>query len=282
MNEIVSSLLLIRDLTTVRNILGSLLALSSSDCYLDVLNELAARANLGAIRLVNLIEEQDLVVCINSMCVVLQLCAFQDCRDIFAMRNIQSQLAPLSQSTPNYRRPVYERAVLITAALCRQEEWRVFDPETMPDIFAQVDFVRQAVYLDILRTMKRPPLDVADDLTMADLAVMPVDEIATMEMSKTAEDVGAKALADFFSHPHDDKFFPSLPWEESVSGCVALWGLSMHPGTVNNMFSQGMVWYLGQCIFTARFLFMGPEMSERKLVSALQCAALYDTRGRQT
>lgn len=273
MQEITSALVRTHDIPTMRNILAAVLALACSECYKCILTTLVKTASMGVLRLVDLLEEPDQVLCVTSMCILNQLATYAEARVALIEGGIAQQLHSLSLSTAHYGRPAYQRAVYITATLCRQEEWRSYDPEIMPDFFGQVDIVRLSVYMDLLRTMTRPPLEIADDLSMADLAVMPIDESATLQMSKCAADVGAKALADFFSHPDDDKFFISLPWEESVGACVVLRGLSMHAPTVHKMFSQGLVYFLGQCVFVSRFLFLGAPLSEPKMVLVLNGVA---------
>ena len=74
--------------------------------------------------------------------------------------------------------------------------------------------------------------------------MLPIDEAAALGLSQTCETVTIRALANFVCRPEHRDYFESLPWDESVAGCCVLEALTLHRGTVENIFSAGAVAYL--------------------------------------
>ena len=52
--------------------------------------------------------------------------------------------------------------------------------------------------------------------------MLPMHKDSATELSIIAEELGAKAIADFVSHPHDGDHFVHIGWEEAVAGCEIL------------------------------------------------------------
>lgn len=68
--------------------------------------------------------------------------------------------------------------------------------------------LRGLVLRDLVRTMKSPKNEHCDDLTLADLNVLRIDFKDSLDMSKMAEIVGSRSLADFVCHPDDEVILP--------------------------------------------------------------------------
>ena len=130
--------------------------------------------------------------------------------------------------------------------------------------------MRQAVYLDLLKTSRNIPAAAAAKVTIADLIVLPADEQACKDMSIAAEMVGAKDLADFLVHPGDKQHTDRLPADEAVAGCVILEALCIHRPAAASLFNADTVIYLGRCLFILRWMFSGAPMSERQLMVTFQ------------
>ena len=162
---------------------------------------------------------------------------------------LPQHLAPYTKKRKSYTRPSYVRGILINAALLRQHNWRSYDPERVPGIFSNTSYLRLAVYLDLMRTIKRPEHDIADGLTIADLTLYPVIPEANEDLSRAAEVTGAREICDFMTHPGENMYIEHLEWEEAVAGCEILEGLCTHRGTCENLFSEHTIYYLVRCLF---------------------------------
>ena len=64
---------------------------------------------------------------------------------------------------------------------------------------------------------------VSEHLTIADLAILPVHTQNSIDLSVIAEELGARAIADFISQsPEDQNFFVNVGWDKAVAGCQIL------------------------------------------------------------
>ena len=220
-------------MSVLHAMLKAVLALACSECIVTVLAELLRGGGKIMIKLVELLDEQNLGAASLALSILLQVCTTDAGRSALIASNISRYLLPMAKSTAHYNRHPYQRAVLVMAALCRQQDWRAYDPDNLPQDFifrCSEVFIREQVLFDLMRTMKRPPLDAADSMTITDLVLIHFNESIADAMSKEVEDVGAIELMDFISHPGDMKYFSSMAWPESsaccqVCGCVCVCGL---------------------------------------------------------
>lgn len=248
-SQLFDSILSTKHLNTMRSLLNTVLTISSSQCLDCVATELCMYGGRSMIRIIELLEEQDEVINSMALSIFLQVCTTEIGRNKLIKCNISKYISPLTKKTKNYNRKPYQRSIFIIAALCRQEDWYAYDSQELPKVFDE-DFaiMRAMVIYDILRTMKQPKLNLAENLTVADLTVLPVNKELSLAMSKTAEVFVTRDLADFLTHPNDEKYFESLPLDESAAVCIALEGLSMHLGT----FNYSVVFY---CLYSNSYLF---------------------------
>jgi len=263
-----------RHLVAMRSLLMLLFSIACSEGHGPVLFELVAMSGAAMIRVLELIEEQDVSTSTLALCLFLQIATLQEARETLLVSNISVNMAPFIRctSTTIFSSRPYLRAILITSALLRQHEWRAYDPEELPAFLADSETIRKAVYLDLLKTIKQPSLIISNDLSISDLVVMPnADPNSSLEMSKAAEAIGGQELADFLTHPGDAKHAENLVWEEAVAGCVILEALTKHPGTAENLLASvySVGFYLGKCIFISRFMFIGKPPSDRRLLVIL-------------
>ena len=102
-------------------------------------------------------------------------------------------------------------------------------------------------------------------MTIADLTVLPMDPMASLEASKAAEAIGVREIANYLCRPGIDGYFASLPWDESAGSCCILEALTSHPGSAENVFSPGVFFFLTQCIFLCKVMLEGPSLNTKQL-----------------
>ena len=253
-------------LNTVRLCLRILCALSGSECHRAVLSEACLEGGANLKRIVDLLEDQDVTVNSLSLTLLLQLNCVDYGRHKLMFVNIPSMIYVAIKPRDNFMNGPYLRSLLATASCLRQHKWRAYEPMLHPLRMTDLDCVRNAIYVDLLKTItSAAELDGSDTLSIADLIVLPIDWNASHELSIVAESIGALELSYWMVQPSDKDYFSRLPWDEGVAGCVILDVLSSHGGTLENMYSVRMANYLGQCLHLSRFLF-GPkkEVTERQ------------------
>jgi len=157
----------------------------------------------------------------------------------------------------------------------RQFTFRAHNPESFPERYANLQIMRTNTYVDLLRSTRPSPeaqidartvtdanghtskvvytaaqleeeLEKIENLGISDMCVMPEDTAACLELSITAEAIGAKEIGEFLVRPGLVQYVDELPWEEAVAGCVALDCLCRHPPTASSAFSDSVVYYLGR------------------------------------
>lgn len=268
-----TSLLEIHQIAIVRYLLRAYYALCCSECFEVCLEETVSGGERLLIRLVEFLEEDDLVISTLSMCILIQLCTQDAGRSALYTSNAPRLLAKFSLSTPNYGRLPYLRSLLVSYALCRVTDWPYYEPLDTPIQLADGEFLRKSIIIDLLRTIKNVKVDKIDSEVIRDLVVRPMDFTLAHEMSVQAEAMNPRDLSDFMSHPHDVCYFQAIPWEESCASCEILEALSMHPGTGRSMFTAGTIRFLGQCLFQSKFQFLGNPMKEDLIIIILNGVA---------
>ena len=180
-----------------------------------------ATAGTGLIRLIHLLEEEDNTVSGLALAILLQICTVNSGREaLISACNVPRLLAPLldcnvqhvqyGQSNVQYGQKSHLRAVLFASALCRQQEYWSMDMVDCTPYLTQsksnpIENVLQRLILqDIVRTMKSPVNEHCNNLTLGDLNVLPINKECSLEMSKMAECVGARSIADFACHPDEE------------------------------------------------------------------------------
>lgn len=257
-----------RHLHAMRSLLLCLFSLACSECHKPLLLDLVADSGRAMAHVLELLNERDASTSSLAMCLMLQLATLGMGRDTLITSEVGPMLARLTRrpADGNFTRRPYQRAILITASMLRQRDWRAYDPEDLPSFLTDSENVRRAVYLDLLKTIKQPPLADADALTISDLCVLPANPEATLDMSRVAEDLNPRDVADFLVRPGSPKYIESLAWEEATGGCIFLWGLTRSCGTAEHLVSQPIIYYLGQYMYISRYVLEQAKLSNNEVL----------------
>jgi len=254
------------NLNAVRICLRILSCLAGSDCHRMVLMEACLEGGKNLMRLIELLEESDSTVHSLSMTVLLQLNCVDYGRHKLMLVNLPQMISAGIKPRENCMYGPFLRSLLVTASCLRQNNWRFYEPTSYPLHISNSANVRQAIYLDLLKTITKSAEDIdSDRFTIADLVVLPIHWSSAHGLSVVAESIGARELAYWLTRPFDNDFFSRLPLEEGVAGCVIIDALSSCVATLENLYSTKIANYLGQCLHLSRFLFSPKKpLSERQ------------------
>jgi len=254
------------NLNAVRICLRILCSLAGSDCHRMVLMEACLEGGTNLNRLIELLEESDSTVHSLSLTVLLQLNCVDYGRHKLMFVNLPQMISAAIKPRENCMHGPFLRSLFATASCLRQSNWRFYEPTSYPLHVSNSDHVREAIYLDLLKTITNSAENIdSDRFTIADLVVLPIDWTSAHKLSVIAESVGARELAYWLAHPFDNDYFSRLPWEEGIAGCIILDALSSNIGTLENLYSTKIANYLGQCLHLSRFLFSAKKaMGERQ------------------
>ena len=274
LNPLMNFLKTVTNLHITRGSLRVLYNLACSDCFNAVLGEVVACGGKNLLCIVELLEEADSTISSLALGLLLQLCTQQPGRDGLLASYYASVLVPRAKCSSVYTRRPYLRAVLATVSAMRHGDRRSYNPVEMPFLLADAESVRKLVYLDLLKSLKHPPLEEADALSIADLVVRPFNKVLSLKVAQNASQLGSegvKNVCDFLCHPTEDQFFASLPWDESGAGCVILDGLSRHQETCRMIVSSSTIRYLSHCLYWGRMVIKdGPPLADARLLILLK------------
>ena len=266
-NALTHVLLRCQHLYCMRSVLLCMYTIACSESHGPVLFEFVFDAGRLMQRILSLIEEEDLTIATLATCTFLQLATLEGGRDTMMCNFMPKYLGPYTPCTPPYyERKSYMRAIHINVALLRQYEWRAHDPETAPHQFSSMTYMRTSIYLDLLKTTRRPPLEHADALSISDLLVLPEHTENCMDFSIAAEMLGARDIAEFLVRPGHVQYVDELPFEEAVAGCVIIDALTRNRPTAASVFNPAVAYYLCRCLFILRWMFASSSMSTKQLL----------------
>lgn len=263
--------------------LQALFALAATDCYMELLEQVIAHSGLCFHYIVNLMLREDEVVSTLAMTILLQLCTRANGRNALIHTNAEYHIAPLIPTVDHqYKRVPYCRSMLIVAALIRQHEWQPYEPEYFVETAMTEPQMRRLLFLDLMKTIKIVDFEDSetfDSITLQELVLLPFTDDSTLEqMSKQARVINAaRQLSDFLCHPGELSFFESMPWEESAATCQILQALSQSPETSLELFSEGLVNFLGQCLYVSKHAFIGKSivgMNIQVVLAAVTAASI--------
>lgn len=297
---------LLRELSTMISCTNvSELLIRALRCQLTILcteahdravSEITALQGVQMIRLVELVHHNNIEVGTLALAVFMQICTEHRSRQQLQRVKIESLLDVRDKYYTSagmvYPFPALHRNIALTGALCRQFNWRYYDPQVVHPIMLGVlafndnqtmsrtpgpfplnkDAVRQMLYLDLLRTMRTT--DVIDDeraeqLSIADWVILTNNEPICLGMSKAAAVFGAKALVDFICHPTDANYYESLPLHESAATCVLLEGLSTDIASAALSYSVGTINFMSKYVYLCKYLFLGKRMMNSQIMVIL-------------
>lgn len=258
--------------------------------------EITALQGVLMIRLVDLVHHNNIEVGTLALAIFMQICTEQRSRQQLQRVKIERLLEVRDKYYTStgmvYAFPALHRNIALTAALCRQFNWRAYDPQVIHPVLLGLlpfnenqsvarpveplvlnqDAVRQMVYLDLLRTMRttdRIDDERAEQLSVADWAILPNNEPICLGMSKAAAVYGAKALVDFICHPTEANYYEALPLHESAASCVLLEGLSSDIATAALSYSTGTIIFMSKYIYLCKYLFLGKRMLNSQILVIL-------------
>ena len=247
--------------------LQALFALSCSDCYMELLEEVIAHSGLCFHHIVNLLLHSDATVSTLAMSLLLQLCTRANGRDALVHTNAEFHLAPLIPTVAHkYKRVPYCRSMFVVAAMIRQHEWQPYEPEYFAATAMTEPQMRRLLFADLMKTIKIVDFEDSasfNELTLQELVMLPFTTDDVLDrMSRQARAISAATqLSDFLCHPGELSYFESMPWEESAAACQILQALSQCPQTALDLFSEGLVNFLGQCLYVAKHGFLGKSIA---------------------
>jgi hypothetical protein len=275
-------------------------ALLCSEAHDPAVTEITALQGILIVRIVDLVHHKNIEVGTLALCICLQMCSEQRSRKQLARIQVEKLLTRredyYTSAGMMHQHPALHRNIAFTAALCRQFNWRYYDPTVhhavvlgfLPfndnqsatskaaadaaPIKMDIDAVRHLLYLDLLRTMRTTDLvtdERAEQQDLADWVILPNDEKLCLGMSTAAGLYGAKALVDFLCHPGDANYYEALPLEQSAATCVVLEGLSANIDTAFLSFSAGTISFMAKYIYLCKYLFLGKRMVNSQILVIL-------------
>jgi len=254
----------------LRVLLKCLFTLLCCECYSVVIREIISFGARGLYRLIELLEENDKVISGYSLSIILQICTLQSGREALSQAGNVGKCLKQLLDYNDYENNGFQRGVLVSAALCRQQEMWALDSYDISMLtgkrMASEDALKRLVLTDLLLTMKGSEDTQHEDLALVDLNILPVDHNRTLQMSIMVESLQAREIINYVCRPCDENYFQALPWDESIAGCVVLEGFTSHKDTIEKIFSPGVIHYLGKCLRLVKVLFLGPPMSDRRTV----------------
>ena len=261
--------------------------------------EITALQGVLMIRLGELVHHQSIEVGTLALSIFLQACCEHRSRQQMSRIKVERLLLARSKFILKgemvYAMPGLHRNIAFTAALCRQFNWRFYDPQVFHNVLLGVlpfnenaslsatnskpalyvhspDSVRQILLLDLLRTM-RTSNDLTDEqaeqLSVADWVILVNNEPQCLGLSKAAAVYGAKALVDFIVHPNEVNYYETLPLHESSATCVILEGLSTDNDTAALSYSVGVINFMAKYLYLCKYLFLGKRMLNSQILVLL-------------
>eukprot|EP01034_Spumella_vulgaris_P029563 gene29563-36632_t len=270
LKELCTMILQTNHAAVLTQLLQCLFTMLCSHSHNSVTTEITALSGVLIIRLTELLHAKDVTIGTLALSIYLQLCVSGPSRKSLMIVHVPKYLVPLNTITTDYSKKYHQRSILAAAALCRQSEWRYYDPQVLPAYLMGGDgVVRKALYLEILKTMKGVPVELADGLSIADLVVLPTHERRALGMSKAFGTVGAKFVVEFVCHPDQDTYYETLPLDECAATCTILEGMAAHPDTARQVFSGGMVRFIARFTYLCKYLFLGRAMADAQIMVLL-------------
>ena len=257
-------------------LLFTLFTLLCGHAHNNTVGEVTAMAGELMIYLVKLLHDSDENISNISLCIFLQICTLDSSRQSLLIAHFQQYITPLNTfyaTKMNYDKHIYQRSLLISIAMTRQLDWRFYDPQELPIFMLNNgnkkeynDTVRQAIYLNILKTMKRPDLSLSENFQISDLVILPTNESDALGMSKSSLNLSVRDIIAFFCHPEDMNYSEKLPLEESSATCTVFEGYSSYQETALLMYSPSIINFIGKYLYLCKYLFLGKPMLDAQIM----------------
>lgn len=272
--------------------------------------EITALQGTLMIKLAQLIHHINIEVGTLALCIFMQICAEHRSRQQLTRVVIQKQLHGIQSmygvnsngvSSMLYTHPGLHRSVCLCAALCRQFNWRSYEPAVFYQVMLGIlpfnhnattkcgmsgtnggasggnavynaDAVRHMLLLDLLRTM-RTNNNITDEMaeqhTISDWVILPNNEAICHKMSTSAITYNVKCIVDFIVRPNEPNFYESLPLHESSAICVILENMSANVDTAVLSYSVGSINFVAKYLYLCKYLFLGKRMLNSQILILL-------------
>lgn len=266
--EVIIMMLNTDDIEILEGCLRVLFALSCGDCYDMVVELILSNAGTTFFFLYELIEHPAVTVSSLVLAFLLQLCTKPSGRAGMIATRVDEAIADIiTPISGQYERLPYNRGIYLVAAYCRQYTIHPYEPEYFVEKILDVKQVRRMFFLDMLKTIKVVDINnipALEKISLRELILIPFHSDRVLDnVSKCALSIkSARHLSDYLSHPGEPSYFESLPWEESVASCQILQALSQSPETALCLFNEGLIHFLGQCLYVAKYAFLGKSVSD--------------------
>mmetsp|Transcript_21334 Transcript_21334/g.29551 ORF Transcript_21334/g.29551 Transcript_21334/m.29551 type:complete len:1492 (-) Transcript_21334:71-4546(-) len=263
-----------------------LLTLLSTFSHHKAVAEITAMAGRLMIRLIQLLHSDNDETGNLALCVFMQICTTNTSRQALFVTKVQFYLNEINRDVTkaeNLNKKSFQRSILASLCMCREGDWRLYDPQSLPNYMMNRthrmevpilsnpsnNAVRKCMYLDVLKTLKCPALDIADKLEIADLTVLPTDTSSSNSLSQTSFSLNAKDLVAYFCHPDEPDFYETIPLDECSATCTIFEGFSAHKSTAKAIYNPGIVRFMGKYLFLCKYLFLGKPMSDSQILVLL-------------
>lgn len=321
LQELATIVLEVPQTSLLKRTLLCLLTLLSSHAHYRIVTEITAYGGKLMIKIIHLLAHDDVEISLLALLVFLQMATQTTSRKALMVVHVSKYLLEFQRAiiakhdAGKYaflQDRVLERSLLITTALGRQFDWRLYDPQVLQHAICSnpKESVKRQLYLDLLITMKVHRLDEGtkksqltktnssntvrgtfqddiDDLlasvnsnnvhklTISDWIIMPNNYTLCLQMSQQLSVLAPDILANYFIHPENIYYYESLPLHESVAVCQVLEGLCAYHQTARLIYSKSVVLFLIKFIYLNKFIFLGkemPAMQIRILLSGIKSA----------
>ena len=298
-------------------VLKCLLTILCTEAHDPLVVEITALQGTLMVKLGELVHHNNIEVGTYALGIFLQICCEHRSRQQLTRVQVDKMLFQrdmyVTKAGQNevmmYAHPALHRNILFTVALCRQCNWRYYDPSVLYNVLLGMlpynsnasitvadsttsvannakankgkentkfvhfpDSVRHLLLLDLLRTMRidnNISDQQAEQLSIADWVILPNNESQCLAFSKALHTYGAKAVIDFITHPSEPNYYEPLPLHESSAICVILENVTAHVDTAVESYSVGTINFVAKYLYLCKYLFLGKRMLNSQILVLL-------------
>jgi hypothetical protein len=231
------------------DILTCLYVMSGSICFTVVFEEITRLNGQLLQALVDLFDYEkgeETILGDVALALLIQLATYEPCRAGMRSSNILGMLKPHMKEAAYFPRLSYKRAALLLITLCRVGEWRSYMPSKLLHDVQTPPALNSITYMDMLKTIKQPPVESV--FGFKELIVLETNVPMANLLAEIVQEIGCRAVIDFFTCPMSNFHFSTLPFEIAMAGCSVIAAIVSSPDNARASLSRHMVRYLGQCM----------------------------------
>lgn len=233
--EISNIVLSSKEISLVNESILTLMLLSSSECYVPVLELLVENGAALLNRLIDLIDSTGESEClaIHALALLVQICTFSTPRSAFLTSHITRMITPLLDNQVKiHSLPFYHRCIMIYSVIARIGKCRVYEPETLlKQLHGTKDLTSMMIY-DFMRTIKQTMPELT--LTFSEFICLDSNTKSEMELSEYIQEIAPAYIAKFLVNGEDDGYYAKLNWDMAAATCgvVAAFAADAHTGNI--------------------------------------------------